>query len=56
MDTQIYQNYMNKKNTCQNLYNILNMTWYRKKYEHDTNTQIIRSTVHRVMHQFWGLL
>ena len=22
---------MNKKNTCQNLYNILNMIWYKKK-------------------------
>ena len=28
-----------KKNTCQNLYNILNLIWYEKKYEHDTNTR-----------------
>ena len=32
-----------KKNTCQNLYNILNMRWH-KKYEYNMNKQIIRFT------------
>ena len=33
MNTRIYQNYMNKKNICQNIYNILNMILYEKKYD-----------------------
>ena len=30
MNTRICKNYMNKKNICQNLYNILNTTKYEK--------------------------
>ena len=42
--TRICQNCMNKKNTYQNLYNILNTTFHMQ-LQMDTNIQIIRSSV-----------
>ena len=40
MDTRIYQNYMDKKNTCENLYNTLNTIWYEKKYKHKLSSLV----------------
>ena len=38
---------MDKKNTCQNLYNTFNMTWHKKKYKYDTDTWITKSNYHQ---------